>query len=161
MKWKKIIPTKSPVAWAMLAGITLISASPTARKKVRQWTIKGTSALIGLTNKIREQKPEPENLYQFDFLNSEAESHSSEIDADSKENIANQPMNQDEATQVQQQMDQGEELGASQLLEDEGNVVDQQSMQGEVPEANQPIKRKEGDDTNENNGIKNATNENQ
>lgn len=73
MKWKNIIPTKSPVGWVMLAGITLLSTSPTARQKVRQLAVKGTSTFIGLSNKLTKRDSKQENEYQFDFLNGKVE----------------------------------------------------------------------------------------
>lgn len=142
MKWKKIIPTKSPIAWALLAGITLVSASPTARKKVRQLAVKGTSALIGLSNKLKERKTEQENVYQFDFLNLDVEN-----DAEKENEITNHPINQNESANEEPV----EKLRVS-PLDIEELEVEERSMQGEKQEIHHLMERKEDNDSHEDNG---------
>jgi hypothetical protein len=72
MKFKKILPTQSPLGWIIAAGVVAVAASPEARKKIRQLAVKGTAAVLGLTDEIRSKvqglrSPGQQEKHVFDF----------------------------------------------------------------------------------------------
>jgi hypothetical protein len=72
MKFKKILPTQSPLGWIIAAGVVAVAASPEARKKIRQLAVKGTAAVLGLTDEIRNKvqglrAPGQQDKHVFDF----------------------------------------------------------------------------------------------
>lgn len=74
MKFKKILPTGSPLGWILTAGVVAIAASPTTRKKLRQWAVKGTSAFLTLSDQVKGKvdqfkKTDKQEIDQFDFSN--------------------------------------------------------------------------------------------
>jgi hypothetical protein len=69
MKIKKLLPTQSPLAWIITAGVVAVTASPTVRKKVRQFAVKGTAAVLELTDQLKKKwaKSTEQEKFHFDF----------------------------------------------------------------------------------------------
>ncbi|WP_211663678.1 hypothetical protein [Lihuaxuella thermophila] len=72
MKLKKILPTRSPLGWLIAAGVVAIATSPEARKTIRRLAVKGTAAVLGLTDEIRNKvgdlkMPGQQEKHEFDF----------------------------------------------------------------------------------------------
>jgi hypothetical protein len=69
MKIKKFLPTQSPIAWIITAGVVAVTTSPTVRKKVRQLAVKGTAAVLELTDQLKNKwtKSTEQEKYHFDF----------------------------------------------------------------------------------------------
>ncbi|MGA9173934.1 MAG: hypothetical protein WBZ33_08180 [Thermoactinomyces sp.] len=74
MKFKKILPNQSPLGWIITAGVVAITSSPAARKKLRQLAVKGTSAVLGLSDQLKGKVKKlretgEKEKYDFDFSN--------------------------------------------------------------------------------------------
>jgi hypothetical protein len=69
MKIKKLLPTQSPLAWIITAGVVAVTASPTIRKRIRQVAVKGTAAVMELTDQLKNKwsRSTEQEKYQFDF----------------------------------------------------------------------------------------------
>lgn len=51
---KKILPTQSPLGFALTAGAVLFALSPRARKTTRRLAVKGTAAVMSMADQMRE-----------------------------------------------------------------------------------------------------------
>ncbi|MFC7441599.1 hypothetical protein [Laceyella putida] len=78
MKWNKMLPVKSPLGWIAVAGVALFAGSPTVRNAVRKAVVKGTAALMEVTDQFKKtmKRAEPsmaQGEMAFDFTSAVSE----------------------------------------------------------------------------------------
>ncbi len=60
---------QSNLGWMVAAGAIALLSSSTVRKKLLQWTVKGTTAVIDVSEKIKRRAENQQEVQPFDFAN--------------------------------------------------------------------------------------------
>jgi hypothetical protein len=58
---------QSNLGWMVAAGAIALLSSSTVRNKLRQWAMKGTTAVIGASEKIKSRSEDQQKVQPFEF----------------------------------------------------------------------------------------------